>query len=104
MTYKNWKEKRYYETGANKEPGSWMYLEHPTHSDWYSLSTMLDFIDAAEKNNINPIDYVALGISESGLGNQDYTNPVRVSWKSHPDFTEKIGKVPYDPEKKRAAV
>ena len=104
-TYKNWKERRFYESGAYREPGSWLYLEHPTHTDWYSLSEMLKFIDAAEKNNIDPVDFVAMGISETGLGNQDYGNPTRINTTAHPNLYKILDKIPdTQPEKQHAAM
>lgn len=91
--HKSWKDKRFYETGAYLDPSSWFYLEHPTHSDWYSLATVLDFIDSAERANINPLWYVALGISESGLGNKD-ANQVRIFFKHHPSLMAELEKIP----------
>lgn len=94
--YKTWKEKRLHETGAAEEPGSWFYLEHPTHSDWYSLSMALKFIDAAQKYGIDPYDYLALGISETGLGNPTpsnpamASNPARIDWGQHEERLKKL--------------
>jgi hypothetical protein len=92
--YKDWKTKRFYETGAHEDPSSWVYLEHPKLADWYSLNAMLDFIDAAKRHEVDPSLYTALGISESGLGNQDYGNPVHIFWNKHPELQKQMEKIP----------
>jgi len=81
--YQNWREKRFYETGAVESPQSWFYFQHPTHSDWYKLSMALKFITAAKKYGVDPYDFTALGISESGLGNLHPSNPTRVDIGLH---------------------
>lgn len=99
-SYKSWKERRFYETGAYQDPHSWFYMDHPTLSDWYNLSTLLDFMDSAEKAGVNPLYYVALGISETNLGNKSYTNPSRIFYKSHPDLSRILAKIPDSQEEK----
>jgi len=101
-----WQKERFYKTGASEEPGSWFWMNHPTHSDWYSLDMASKFADAAKSVGVDPWDFVALGISESGLGNQDYGNPTRLWWKAYPEFVENVmSKIPDSkPEEQQKAV
>lgn len=88
--YKSWKEKRADDLSIENEPGNWEYLDIGKYRDWYHLPTMLQYVAAAEKYGINPFDYVALGISESGLGNTDPGNPSRIYWSQHPSLTQML--------------
>lgn len=79
----NWQEKRYNQLGVFMNPDAWTYLEHPTHSDWYQKGAIQKFAEAATRHGVDPYDFVALGISESGLGNQWPSNPTRIMLDKH---------------------
>ena len=81
--FSDWKEKRFYESGAADNPDYWVWVDHPTHSDWYNKERISYFADVARKNGVDPYDFIALGISESGLGNQHFENPTRVNRGVH---------------------
>ena len=87
MPFKNWKEKRFSETGAFKKPEGWIWVDHPTHSDWYQKEVINQFIISAKKYGIDPYDFIALGISETGLGNQNPGNPARINFAVHPSYS-----------------
>jgi hypothetical protein len=84
--YSNWKERRFYETPAWENPENWFYFEHPTHSDWYSKPMAQKFMATAKDVGVDPFDFLAVGISESGLGNLHPSNPARVNWGVHDKF------------------
>jgi len=52
-------------------------------SDYYSKPMMRQFINSAKKYGVDPYDFLALGISESGLGHRHPSNPTRVDIGQH---------------------
>lgn len=81
--YKDWRTRRFHETGAWQDPQSWSYVPNSTHGDWYNLDNIMQFVDAATKYNVPINDYLALGVSESGLGNKHPSNPARVNYEAN---------------------
>ena len=86
---KDWKERQFRERGVGKHPEEWFYLEHPTHKDWYQKEVAKRYIGAAKSAGVDPYDYLALGVSESGLGNLHPSNPSRIDWDVHQEFLNK---------------
>jgi hypothetical protein len=74
----NWKQKRWNKLKVFEKPEDWVYLDgHKTHNDWYNKNNIAMFVEAAKKYGVDPYDFTALGISESGLGNVDGINLTR---------------------------
>lgn len=96
----SWKDRRAYETGALVEPDKWVWVEHPSHSDYYPKEDIKYFAERAAAHGIDPYDFIALGISESGLGMQPgtYTNPTRVDLATHYNLLPDDGKATPSPE------
>jgi len=80
--------------GVSENPQDWTWFvdqsKPSTHTDWYNLPTILEFANAARKYGLDPADFVALGMSESGLGNFDPGNPARVFWSKHPSLMKAL--------------
>lgn len=81
--YKGWKEKRQYETGALDNPKEFIWFEHPKFQDYYPKQAIAEFARAAKKFGVDPATYVSLGISESGLGYKNPSNPARINYGVH---------------------
>lgn len=94
----NWKERRWNQLNVHESPADWIYLDnHKTHADWYQKGMVQQLAEAADRYGVDPYDYVALGISETGLGNQTDANPVRIYWPAHAKaFEERYGYNPDD--------
>lgn len=81
--YKNWKQKRQYETGAIDYPKGWMWMDLPKFADYYPKETVKKFIQSAERYKLDPNDLLALGVAESGLGMKHPDNPLRINYDAH---------------------
>jgi hypothetical protein len=96
---KDWRDRQYQKRGVSKDPSNFLWMDLGAHSDWYQKDIIKKFVDAANKYGVSPADYVALGISESGLGNQHSSNPSRINWDVHnkrlaeeyPEYAERGG-------------
>jgi hypothetical protein len=86
LPVKDWKERQFRQRGVSKYPEEWFYLEHPTHKDWYQKEMAKRFVSAAKDVGVDPYDYLAVGVSESGLGNLHPSNPARIDWDAHQKF------------------
>lgn len=90
VKFKDWKEKQYVESGVYKDPDKYIWVDHPMYSDWYSKDMITKFSIAAKKYGVDPYDYIALGIVESGLGRQHPSNPSRVLEQLHGERIQKL--------------
>jgi len=81
--YRNWQEKRSVETGAAEYPKGWVWIDIPKFQDYYSVETIKKFITSAKRYNVDPYDFVALGIAESGLGRTTFSNPAHIDLPLH---------------------
>ena len=89
--YKNWKEKRAQETEAGRYPEDWIWFDkYPKYEDYYNKDIIKRFVESAVKYGIDPYTYVALGISESGLGNKDPWNPPRIMIDKHKELEKAL--------------
>lgn len=95
-SHASWKDRRAYETGALTEPDKWTWVEHPSHSDYYSKQDVAYFLETAIAHGVDPYDFLALGISESGLGSHPDTrhNPTRVDLGLHFGAKPEEGNIP----------
>ena len=97
---KTWKERRFYETNAHKNPDQWIWINHKTHSDWYDKDIIKRARDIAIENGIDPYTFIAKGITESHLGNLHPDNPYRLDLRLHyPEILKMIERGEYNLEK-----
>ena len=88
--YRNWQEKRLVETGAAEYPKGWTWIDIPKFQDYYPVETIKKFITSAKKYNVDPNDYLAVGIAESGLGLKHPSNPSRINIDVHLDRMKQL--------------
>ncbi len=79
-------------TGPLDVPDRWLWLdlEKTKHSDYYNKDMVQKFAAAAKKYGVDPYDFIALGISETGLGNQDPRNPSKINPAEHEKTIRKL--------------
>ncbi len=87
----DWNRKRAQQLGVNEDPNRWLWIEHPKHADWIDKATVSDFVDAAEKQGIDPYYFLGMGMVESHLGNLDPDNRARVHMGAHDKALDKLG-------------
>lgn len=88
--FQNYKDKRDYQLGVYRDPNKWIWFEHPTHRDFLNKDVAGKFINTAMKYGIDPYKYLALGISETRLGNNNYSNPTQIRFDIHRDRIDKL--------------
>lgn len=88
---KDWKEKRARETGADKHPAGWVWIEdtysNGKYSDWYNKDTIRKVITAAQRNNIPEHLLGGVIMAETQFGNTDNgSNLGHIFFDAHPDI------------------
>lgn len=87
----NWQQKRWNDLEVYNNPKGWFWFgDHKTHSDYYDVGIARLFAEKAKQHGVDPLLYVALGISESGLGNQAAEDWPRINFDAHRDEMVKL--------------
>ena len=84
------KKERAQQLGVARSPEDWVWVSAGPYSDYFYKPYITEFADKARKSGIDPNDFLALGVAESGLGNFRPSNPFSVDWGQHfPEAWEK---------------
>ncbi len=89
--YKDWKQKRAFDTGAFENPEEFLWMDIPPYSDYYRKEAIKQFGNSAKKHGVEPNLFTALGVAESGLGNRHFSNPTRVDLTIHEKRLKDLG-------------
>ena len=86
--YKDWQDKRYHESGAVDNPDAFVWLDHPTHSDYLPKALLQQFAQIGREQGVDPYIFTGAAISESNLGRARPENPLSVDLGQHPSHGE----------------